>query len=90
MGTKLGTSHLPEMIFGESALILKHLNSGTSIHFNAFDALAGWKQEGLSPVEVPAAAKWKFRRYIVFLQDYFHVYQLVVYNGFVTKITCGN
>ncbi|XP_010028391.2 TIP41-like protein [Eucalyptus grandis] len=58
---KLGTSHLPEMIFGESALILKHLNSGTSIHFNAFDALAGWKQEGLPPVEVPAAAKWKFR-----------------------------
>ncbi|XP_030475566.1 TIP41-like protein [Syzygium oleosum] len=58
---KLGTSHFPEMIFGESALILKHLNSGMSIHFNAFDALAGWKQEGLPPVEVPAAAKWKFR-----------------------------
>lgn len=59
---KLHTSHFPEMIFGESCLVLKHLGSGTKIHFNAFDALADWKQEGLPPVEVPAAAKWKFRR----------------------------
>ncbi|XP_058769540.1 TIP41-like protein [Vicia villosa] len=58
---KLVTSHLPEMVFGENALILKHSNSGTKIHFNAFDALCGWKQEALPPVEVPAAAKWKFR-----------------------------
>ncbi|KAL0662141.1 hypothetical protein Bca4012_098978 [Brassica carinata] len=49
------------MMFGENALVLKHLGSNTKIHFNAFDALAGWKQEGLPPVEVPAAAKWKFR-----------------------------
>ncbi|XP_027365889.1 TIP41-like protein [Abrus precatorius] len=58
---KLETSHLPEMVFGENTLILKHLSSGTKIHFNAFDALRGWKQEALPPVEVPAAAKWKFR-----------------------------
>lgn len=58
----LRTSHLPEMVFGENCLVLKHVGSGTKIHFNAFDALAGWKQEGLPPVEVPAAAKWKFRR----------------------------
>nr|VDC94507.1 unnamed protein product [Brassica oleracea] len=58
---KLKTSHLPEMVFGENALVLKHLGSNTKIHFNAFDALAGWKQEGLPPVEVPTAAKWKFR-----------------------------
>ncbi|KAE9618676.1 hypothetical protein Lal_00047960 [Lupinus albus] len=58
---KLETSHLPEMVFGENTLILKHLTSGTKIHFNAFDALSGWKQEALPPVEVPAAAKWKFR-----------------------------
>jgi len=50
------------MVFGENALVLKHLGSNTKIHFNAFDALAGWKQEGLPPVEVPAAAQWKFRR----------------------------
>lgn len=51
------------MVFGENSLILKHLSSGTKIHFNAFDALRGWKQEALPPVEVPAAAKWKFRRW---------------------------
>lgn len=59
---KLGTSHFPEMIFGNSSLILKHLSSGTVLHFNAFDALVGWKEEALPPVEVPAAALWKFRR----------------------------
>ncbi|CAL0300355.1 unnamed protein product [Lupinus luteus] len=49
------------MVFGENTLILKHLTSGTKIHFNAFDALCGWKQEALPPVEVPAATKWKCR-----------------------------
>ncbi|XP_010547972.1 PREDICTED: TIP41-like protein [Tarenaya hassleriana] len=58
---KLQTSHLPEMVFGDNALVLKHIRSDTKIHFNAFDALIGWKQEGLPPVEVPAAAQWKFR-----------------------------
>nr|QJI10279.1 type 2A phosphatase activator [Datisca glomerata] len=58
---KLQTSHLPEMVFGESALVLKHVHTGMKIHFNAFDALTGWKEEALPPVEVPAAAQWKFR-----------------------------
>ncbi|XP_020250895.1 LOW QUALITY PROTEIN: TIP41-like protein [Asparagus officinalis] len=58
---KLGTSHLPEMVFGESSLCLSHVDSGVKLHYNAFDALKGWKQEALPPVEVPAAAKWKFR-----------------------------
>ncbi|XP_047946288.1 TIP41-like protein [Salvia hispanica] len=58
---KLQTTHLPEMVFGESCLILKHINSGIKLHFNAYDALCGWKLEALPPVEVPAAALWKFR-----------------------------
>ncbi|KAK1414534.1 hypothetical protein QVD17_30280 [Tagetes erecta] len=58
---KLETSHLPEMIFGDSLLVLKHMSSGIKVHFNAFDALVGWKNEPLPPVEVPAAAQWKFR-----------------------------
>ncbi|KAG6421899.1 hypothetical protein SASPL_118458 [Salvia splendens] len=58
---KLQTTHLPEMVFGESCLILKHINSGLKLHFNAYDALCGWKLEALPPVEVPAAALWKFR-----------------------------
>ncbi|KAF5951806.1 hypothetical protein HYC85_009750 [Camellia sinensis] len=58
---KLQSSHLPEMVFGDSSLVLKHVNSGTKIYFNAFDALTGWKQEALPPIQVPAAANWKFR-----------------------------
>ncbi|XP_019255475.1 PREDICTED: TIP41-like protein [Nicotiana attenuata] len=58
---ELQTSHLPEMVFGDNCLVLKHVNSGTKFFFNAFDALVGWKHEALPPVEVPAAAKWKFR-----------------------------
>lgn len=57
----LGTSHLPEMLFGDSSLELVHKASGIRIHFNAFDALCDWKKEALPPIEVPAAAKWKFR-----------------------------
>ncbi|KAF6176248.1 hypothetical protein GIB67_023539 [Kingdonia uniflora] len=59
---KLKTTHLPEMVFGDSDLVLLHNSSGIKIHFNTFDALTGWKQEALPPVEVPAAAQWKFRR----------------------------
>ncbi|MQL87649.1 hypothetical protein Taro_020179, partial [Colocasia esculenta] len=58
---KLGTSHLPEMVFGDNSLHLLHEKSGLMLHFNAFDALKEWKKESLPPVEVPAAAKWKFR-----------------------------
>eukprot|EP00250_Pteridium_aquilinum_P011012 c19780_g3_i2 orf=331-1275(-) len=57
----LGTLHLPEMVFGDSSLELVHKASGIRIHFNAFDALCSWKKEGLPPVQVPAAAKWKSR-----------------------------
>lgn len=49
------------MVFGESWLDLIHEETGIRIHFNAFDALVGWKEEALPPVEVPAAAQWKFR-----------------------------
>ncbi|KAJ3669825.1 hypothetical protein LUZ60_010149 [Juncus effusus] len=57
----LKTSHLPEMVFGESKLVLVHESTGTKLCFNALDALKGWKEEALPPVEVPAAAQWKFR-----------------------------
>ena len=59
----LGTVHLPEMVFGDNSLELVHEATGVKIHFNALDALRGWRQESLPPVEVPAAAKWKFRTY---------------------------
>ncbi|BAF13260.1 TIP41-like protein [Oryza sativa Japonica Group] len=58
---KLQTTHLPEMVFGESFLSLQHAQTGIRLYFNALDALKAWKHEALPPVEVPAAAKWKFR-----------------------------
>jgi hypothetical protein len=61
----LGSMHLPEMVFGDNSLELVHEATGIKLHFNAFDALRGWRQEGLPPVEVPAAAKWKFRTYVL-------------------------
>eukprot|EP00252_Welwitschia_mirabilis_P018188 TRINITY_DN40443_c0_g1_i1.p1 TRINITY_DN40443_c0_g1~~TRINITY_DN40443_c0_g1_i1.p1 ORF type:complete len:308 (-),score=61.92 TRINITY_DN40443_c0_g1_i1:223-1146(-) len=57
----LEVAQLPEMVFGDSSLELVHEDSEIKIHFNAFDALQEWKKESLPPVEVPAAAKWKFR-----------------------------
>ncbi|KAL3700651.1 hypothetical protein R1sor_018673 [Riccia sorocarpa] len=59
-GQLLDTTHLPEMLFGNSSLELTHEATGLKLHFNALDALRGWKEEGLPPVEVSAAAKWKF------------------------------
>jgi type 2A phosphatase activator TIP41 len=56
---ELQTTHLPEMVFGESFLSLQHTQTGIKLHFNAFDALKAWKKEALPPVEVPAAAKSK-------------------------------
>ncbi|KAJ0821501.1 putative TIP41-like protein [Helianthus annuus] len=87
---KLATSHLPEMIFGDSALVLKHISSGTKIHFNAFDALVGWKNEPLPPVEVPAAAQWKFRSkpFEQIILDYDYTFT-TPYSGSETVETSG-
>ncbi|THF95462.1 hypothetical protein TEA_007724 [Camellia sinensis var. sinensis] len=63
---KLQTSHFPEMVFGDSFLVLEHVNSGIKIQFDtfeSFDAPTAWNQEALPPVEFPADAKSKFRRY---------------------------
>ncbi|KAK8568212.1 hypothetical protein V6N13_106144 [Hibiscus sabdariffa] len=64
------------MICGESCLVLKLVQSGTKIHFNAFDALFDWKHEALPPVEVPAAAQWKFRR----------IFRIVIVDDFVVIV----
>lgn len=68
---ELQTTHLPEMVFGESFLSLQHTQTGMKFHFNALDALKAWKKEALPPVEVPAAAKWKFRRSSITVLPFF-------------------
>ncbi len=55
---RLGTSHLPEMVYG-SALELTHESTGVKLHFNAEDALREWLQEDLPPLKVAAAAAWE-------------------------------
>ena len=57
LGTRLGTAHLPEMVYG-STLELVHLSSGARLHFNAEDALREWLEEDLPPLKVAAAAAW--------------------------------
>ncbi|TYH33297.1 hypothetical protein ES332_D13G049000v1 [Gossypium tomentosum] len=57
MGTKTPNfATLPEMIFGESCLVLLKTSQAATIF-----VASGWKHEGLPPVEVPSAAQWKFR-----------------------------
>lgn len=51
MRDRLGTVAMPEQLFGDSYLRLTH-ESGAAIDFNAADALAAWKAEGLPPVQV--------------------------------------
>eukprot|EP00270_Netrium_digitus_P012633 TRINITY_DN4130_c0_g1_i1.p1 TRINITY_DN4130_c0_g1~~TRINITY_DN4130_c0_g1_i1.p1 ORF type:complete len:373 (+),score=100.00 TRINITY_DN4130_c0_g1_i1:54-1121(+) len=60
-GEKLGTSHLPEMMFGSSHLSLLHIPTGILLEYGAWDALRCWKKENLPPVQIPAAAAWKRR-----------------------------
>ena len=43
----LGTIHLPQKVFGNSALELIHEDTGFKIFFNALDALRRWRQECL-------------------------------------------
>lgn len=90
---KLQTTHLPEMVFGESCLILKHVKSGIKLHFNAFDALCGWKLEALPPVEVPAAALWKFRWYVfssihlwLCIQPFYYAARYVPYAAIISYV----
>ena len=46
---------LPEMLFNQSRLTVVHEASGLVFDFNALDALKGWKQEALPPLQVSVA-----------------------------------
>lgn len=46
---------LPEILFGNSLLSVRHEASGVTIDFNALDALKAWKQENLAPLKVSYA-----------------------------------
>lgn len=53
---------LPEQLFGHSRVTLTHAPTGLVIDFNAFDALHGWQEEGLPPLQVKVASSWQQAR----------------------------
>ncbi|GFR46049.1 hypothetical protein Agub_g7519, partial [Astrephomene gubernaculifera] len=53
---------LPEMVFNRNRVELVHEASGTIISFNALDALMGWKNEDLPPLQVRVAQEWRKAR----------------------------
>lgn len=57
-----GVVSLPEIVFGNSCVTLTHEASGATVSFTALDALRGWVDEGLPPLQVADAAQWQRAR----------------------------
>lgn len=57
-----GVLTLPEILFGNSSLQLKHNASGVTFTFTAFEALQQWKADNLPPLKVAVAKEWQAAR----------------------------
>ncbi|KAF8059428.1 TIP41L [Scenedesmus sp. PABB004] len=57
-----GVLTLPEMVFGNSGLALRHDGSGLSLRFDAGDALRAWRADDLPPLKVSMAREWQAAR----------------------------
>lgn len=57
-----GVLTVPEILFGNSNLQLTHQASGTTLSFEAVDALRAWRQEDLPPLKVTMAQQWQAAR----------------------------
>jgi type 2A phosphatase activator TIP41 len=57
-----GVLTLPEILFGNSSLQLKHEASGLTLTFSAFEALQQWKADSLPPLKVALAKEWQAAR----------------------------
>lgn len=77
---------LPEMVFHLNRVELIHEATGTVICFNALDALAGWKQENLPPLQVRVAEEWRRAREHEIKQQ--KAVQLTYDWTFTTPYTC--
>jgi type 2A phosphatase activator TIP41 len=62
ISTKLDVRALPEQLFADNSLKLVHEASGTCLAFNAVDALKGWKEENVPPLQVNLAKTWQSSR----------------------------
>ena len=57
-------SHIPEMVFGNNSLSLKHLESGFHIELNATDALSACRKgKGACDIQVKHASEWQ-KKYV--------------------------
>lgn len=54
-----GARHLPEQLFGDSYLKLRHEASSTQISFEALAALKQWHADNLPPLQVVHAKNWQ-------------------------------
>jgi len=57
-----GVLTLPEILFGNSSLQLRHDASGVTFTFTAFEALQQWKADNLPPLKVAVAKEWQAAR----------------------------
>lgn len=57
-----GVLTLPEILFGNSSLQLRHDASGVVLSFTALDALKQWKEDDLPPLKVQVAQSWQAAR----------------------------
>lgn len=57
-----GVLTLPEILFGNSSLQLRHEASGVVLSFTALDALKQWKADNLAPLKVNVAREWQAAR----------------------------
>jgi len=55
---KLGSTNIPEMVFGNNFLLLKHLESGFCLNFNALDTLKNLFPGPDESIRVADASKW--------------------------------
>jgi hypothetical protein len=61
MTAKLGIA-VPEMIFGDNAVVIEHPRTGWAIHFNAFDALDRVDKTGEKMLQVAHSKEWQSTR----------------------------
>ena len=54
---------VPEQLFGDNFLRLTHLQSGTVLEYSALQALRGWRELRLPPVQVGHAREWTQARH---------------------------
>jgi type 2A phosphatase activator TIP41 len=62
MNSKLGIA-VPEMIFGDNHVSIKHESSGWEISFNTFDALDRVDKTGETMLQVAHSKEWQSSRY---------------------------